>query len=45
VGLAPIATLDRQRLLEIDDPVARLRELTKAAEDQVSLLGYGDGHE
>ncbi|MGH9123465.1 MAG: LON peptidase substrate-binding domain-containing protein [Acidimicrobiales bacterium] len=45
VALAPLASLDRQRLLEIDDPVARLRRLAEAAEDQVSLLGYGDGHE
>ncbi len=35
---APIEQLDRQRLLEIDDPVARVRTLVEALDDRIEVL-------
>lgn len=37
-GAAPIEQLDRQRLLEIDDPGDRLRALSAALDDRVEML-------
>jgi Lon protease-like protein len=38
VARAPIGSLDRLRLLEIDDPVARLRRLAVLADEQAAML-------
>jgi uncharacterized protein len=40
VAQAPIASLDKQRLLAVDDPVERLRRLADLADDQAILLAY-----
>lgn len=37
-SLAPLGPLDRQRLLSIDDPVARLAELNSLTEDACTVL-------
>lgn len=37
--LTPLATIDRQRLLEMDDPGDRLRSLDSMLEEQEELLG------
>jgi hypothetical protein len=39
-AVTPLASLDTQRLLAVDEPVARLRMLTGLAEDQALLLAY-----
>ncbi len=38
IAAAPIGPLDRQELLEIDDPAGRLRRLTVLAEEQAVML-------
>ncbi len=40
LAVTPLASLDTQRLLAVDEPVARLRMLTGLAEDQALLLAY-----
>lgn len=40
LAISPIASLDKQRLLAIDDPAERLRQLAVHTEDQATLLAY-----
>jgi Lon protease-like protein len=40
VSDTPMSPLDKQRLLAVDDPAERLRQLTAVAEDQGILLAY-----
>jgi len=40
VAVAPLGSLDKQRLLAIDDPGERLRRLTVLAEEEQLLLAY-----
>jgi Lon protease-like protein len=40
VGMAPLGTFDKQRLLEIDVPRARLEVLAGLAEEQAAMLAY-----
>lgn len=40
LALAPIASLDKQRLLAVDDHAERLRRLAQLAEEQAILLAY-----
>ena len=40
IGIAPIAAVDRQVLLELDDPVARLDALVSFAEEMAEVLAY-----
>jgi Lon protease-like protein len=40
VALAPLGSLDKQRLLDVDDHAERLRLLAQLAEDQSVLLRY-----
>lgn len=39
-GIAPLADVDRQALLALDDPVERLRRLTAFAEHTAEVLAY-----
>ncbi|MDP9386395.1 MAG: LON peptidase substrate-binding domain-containing protein, partial [Actinomycetota bacterium] len=39
-AVAPLGPVDQQRLLEVDDPVQRLRLLTGLATDASSVLAY-----
>ncbi len=39
VAVSPLESLDKQRLLALDDHVERLRQLAAMAEDQCFLLG------
>jgi hypothetical protein len=45
LAVAPLGSLDTQRLLEVDDHVERLRLLTESVEERATLLGYGGGKE
>jgi Lon protease-like protein len=40
VAVAPLGAFDKQRLLEIDDPGARLASLADLAEEQATMLAY-----
>jgi hypothetical protein len=40
LAAAPLSSLDKQRLLAMDDPADRLRQLAEMAEDQATLLAY-----
>ncbi|MDQ1357648.1 MAG: hypothetical protein QOG44_2021, partial [Acidimicrobiaceae bacterium] len=40
LAVAPIGSLDKQRLLGIDDHAERLRALQELAEEQAVLLAY-----
>ncbi|HEX3425312.1 MAG TPA: LON peptidase substrate-binding domain-containing protein [Acidimicrobiales bacterium] len=45
LAVAPLGSLDTQRLLEVDNHVERLRLLTESVEERATLLGYGGGQE
>lgn len=39
-AIAPIGPLDHQRLLEVDDPIARLSLLTRLADEEAGMLAH-----
>jgi Lon protease-like protein len=40
LAMAPIMSLDKHRLLAVDDPIERLQLLATRAEEQATLLAY-----